>query len=134
MEEFWILILVLFFATNSLDKAESVQLEDLSLQTFDEFFVEEWWDKDEAEDLKTPPTNFGQNVHHQIDRQNTQIGQIEHNSTDQNASLTESDHSDNAKNGEEQSENIAEDERKRGKVNLPKPHQTIDIRTANKKN
>uniref|UniRef100_A0A914H8J7 Uncharacterized protein n=1 Tax=Globodera rostochiensis TaxID=31243 RepID=A0A914H8J7_GLORO len=45
---------------------------------------DEWWDKDEAEDLKTPvPTNFGQNVHHQIDRQNTQIGQIEPNSTDQ---------------------------------------------------
>ncbi|KAI3410428.1 hypothetical protein GPALN_004530 [Globodera pallida] len=80
--------------------------------------VEEWLDKDEAEDLKKPaPTNFGQNVHHQIDRQNTQIGQIEPNSTDQNPSLTESDHSDNAKNCEEQNEvssnkNIAEDERK----------------------
>uniref|UniRef100_A0A914HQ02 Uncharacterized protein n=1 Tax=Globodera rostochiensis TaxID=31243 RepID=A0A914HQ02_GLORO len=85
MEEFW--ILVLFFATNSLDKAESVQLEELEelpLQTFDELFVDEWWDKDEAEDLKTPtPKNFRQNVHHQIDRQNTQIGQIEPNSTDQ---------------------------------------------------
>uniref|UniRef100_A0A914HRZ3 Transposase n=1 Tax=Globodera rostochiensis TaxID=31243 RepID=A0A914HRZ3_GLORO len=45
------------------------------------------------------PTNFGQNVHHQIDRQNTQIGQIEPNSTDQNTPLTESDHSENAKNG-----------------------------------
>uniref|UniRef100_A0A914HSD2 Transposase n=1 Tax=Globodera rostochiensis TaxID=31243 RepID=A0A914HSD2_GLORO len=54
--------------------------------------------------LKMPaPTNFGQNVHHQIDRQNTQIGQIEPNSTDQlgqidpkteqNPPLTESDHS-----------------------------------------
>uniref|UniRef100_A0A914H2H8 Uncharacterized protein n=1 Tax=Globodera rostochiensis TaxID=31243 RepID=A0A914H2H8_GLORO len=109
--EFWILILVLFFATNLLDKAESVQLEELEelpLQTFDELFVDEWWDKDEAaEDLKRPPTNFGQNVHHQIERQNTQIGQIEPNSTDQlgqiepnstnqNLPLTESDHFDNA--------------------------------------
>uniref|UniRef100_A0A914HR64 Uncharacterized protein n=1 Tax=Globodera rostochiensis TaxID=31243 RepID=A0A914HR64_GLORO len=81
MKEFWILILVAFFATNSLDKAESVKLE---LKTFDEIFGEGWWDKGEAEYLKTPaPTNFGQNVHHQIDRQNTQIGQIEPNSTDQ---------------------------------------------------
>uniref|UniRef100_A0A914HP92 Uncharacterized protein n=1 Tax=Globodera rostochiensis TaxID=31243 RepID=A0A914HP92_GLORO len=113
MEEFWILILVALFATNSLEKAESVQLEELEelpLQTFDELFVEEWWDKDEAdEDLERPPTNFRQNVHHQINRQNTQIGQIEPNSTDQNPPLTESDHSDNAKNGEEL---IAEDERK----------------------
>uniref|UniRef100_A0A914HT35 Uncharacterized protein n=1 Tax=Globodera rostochiensis TaxID=31243 RepID=A0A914HT35_GLORO len=127
MGELWILILVAFFATNSLDKAESVQmeeLEELPLQTFDELFVDEWWDKDEAKDLKTPvPTNFGQNVHHQIDRQNTQIGQIEpnstdhsgqiepnstdqlgqieQNSTDQNPPLTESAHSDNSKNGEE---------------------------------
>uniref|UniRef100_A0A914HRU8 Uncharacterized protein n=1 Tax=Globodera rostochiensis TaxID=31243 RepID=A0A914HRU8_GLORO len=98
MEEFWILILVSFFATNSLDKAEAVkvkleELEELPLQTFDELFVEEWLDKDETEDLKTPvPTNFGQNVHHQIDRQNTLIGQIEPNSTNQNAPLTESDH------------------------------------------
>uniref|UniRef100_A0A914H1D1 Transposase n=1 Tax=Globodera rostochiensis TaxID=31243 RepID=A0A914H1D1_GLORO len=115
MDEFWILILVLFFATNSLDKAVSVQLEELPLQTFDELFVEEWWDKDEAEDLKMPaPTNFGQNVHHQIDRQNTQIGQIESNSTDHNPPLTKSDHSDNAKNCEEQNEIMknAEDERK----------------------
>uniref|UniRef100_A0A914HUV2 Uncharacterized protein n=1 Tax=Globodera rostochiensis TaxID=31243 RepID=A0A914HUV2_GLORO len=81
MGEFWILIFVSFFATNSLDKAESVKLE---LKTFDEIFGEGWWDKGEAEDLKMPaPTNFGQNVHHQIDRQNTQIGQIEPNSTDQ---------------------------------------------------
>uniref|UniRef100_A0A914HU52 Transposase n=1 Tax=Globodera rostochiensis TaxID=31243 RepID=A0A914HU52_GLORO len=119
MKYFWILFFVLFFATNSLDKAESVQLEELEnlpLQTFDELFVDEWWDKDEADDLKTPaPTNFGQNVHHQIYRQNTQIGQIEPNSTDQlgqiepnstdqlgqigpnstdqNPPLTESDHS-----------------------------------------
>uniref|UniRef100_A0A914HPL2 Uncharacterized protein n=1 Tax=Globodera rostochiensis TaxID=31243 RepID=A0A914HPL2_GLORO len=109
MENFWILFFVLIFATNSLDKAESVQLEELEelpLQTFDELFVDEWWDKDEAaEDLKTPaPTNFGQNVHHQIDRQNTQIGQIEPNSTDQNPPLTASDHSDNAKNAKEQKE------------------------------
>uniref|UniRef100_A0A914HPY9 Uncharacterized protein n=1 Tax=Globodera rostochiensis TaxID=31243 RepID=A0A914HPY9_GLORO len=87
MEEFWVLILVSFFATNLLDKSESVKLE---LKTFDEIFGEGWWDKGEAEDLKTPaPTNFGQNVHHQIDRQNTQIGQIEPNSTDQNPPLTE---------------------------------------------
>uniref|UniRef100_A0A914HMN7 Uncharacterized protein n=1 Tax=Globodera rostochiensis TaxID=31243 RepID=A0A914HMN7_GLORO len=107
MEEFWILIMVSFFGTNSLDKVESVKLE---LKTFDEIFGEGWWDKGEAEDLKMPaPTNFGQNVHHQIDRQNTQIGQIEPNSTDQlgqiepnstdqNPPLTEADHSDNAKN------------------------------------
>uniref|UniRef100_A0A914HPW8 Uncharacterized protein n=1 Tax=Globodera rostochiensis TaxID=31243 RepID=A0A914HPW8_GLORO len=87
MEEFWILILVLFFATNSLDKAESVKLE---LKTFDEIFGEGWDKGEAAEDLKTSaPTNFGQNVHHQIDGQNTQIGQIEPNSTDQNAPLTE---------------------------------------------
>uniref|UniRef100_A0A914HKQ3 Transposase n=1 Tax=Globodera rostochiensis TaxID=31243 RepID=A0A914HKQ3_GLORO len=106
MGKFWILFLVLFFSTNLLDKAGAVKLE---LKTFDEIFGEGWWDKGEAEDLKTPPpTNFGQNVHHQIDRQNTQIGQIEHNSTDQNPSLTESDHSDNAKNGEEENEIIKE--------------------------
>uniref|UniRef100_A0A914H436 Transposase n=1 Tax=Globodera rostochiensis TaxID=31243 RepID=A0A914H436_GLORO len=89
----------------------------------------EWLDKDEAENLKTPaPKNFGQNVHHQIDRQNTQLeqiepnstdqnpsltefvhsGQIEPNSTDQNPSLTEFDHSDNANS----SESIVEDEQK----------------------
>uniref|UniRef100_A0A914HQQ1 Uncharacterized protein n=1 Tax=Globodera rostochiensis TaxID=31243 RepID=A0A914HQQ1_GLORO len=81
MNEFRLLILVLFFPINALDKADSVKLE---LKTFDEIFGEGWWDKGEAEDLKMPaPTNFGQNVHHQIDRQNTQIGQIEPNSTDQ---------------------------------------------------
>uniref|UniRef100_A0A914H7T9 Transposase n=1 Tax=Globodera rostochiensis TaxID=31243 RepID=A0A914H7T9_GLORO len=107
-------------------------MEETPLKSFDEIFGEGWWDKDEvAADLKTPPpTNFGQNVHHQIDRQNSQIGQIEPNSTDQlrqiepnstdqlrqiepnstdqNPPLTESDHSDNANS----SENIAEDERK----------------------
>uniref|UniRef100_A0A914H9E4 Transposase n=1 Tax=Globodera rostochiensis TaxID=31243 RepID=A0A914H9E4_GLORO len=133
MEEFCILILVLFFTTNSLDKAESVKvkLEETPLKTFDEIFGEGWWDKGESEDLKTPPpTNFGQNVHHQIDRQNTQIGQIEPNSTDQlgqiepnstdqlgqiepnskdqNPPLAESDHSDNAKNYEEQNELMQE--------------------------
>uniref|UniRef100_A0A914HPQ4 Uncharacterized protein n=1 Tax=Globodera rostochiensis TaxID=31243 RepID=A0A914HPQ4_GLORO len=101
-----------------MDKAESVKvkLEETPLKTFDEIFGEGWWDKGEAEDLKTPvPTSFGQNVHHQIDRQNTQIGQIElnstdqlgqiePNSTDQNPLLTKSDHSDNDKNSEEQSE------------------------------
>uniref|UniRef100_A0A914I167 Uncharacterized protein n=1 Tax=Globodera rostochiensis TaxID=31243 RepID=A0A914I167_GLORO len=84
MEKFWILILAAFFSTNSLDKAECVKLEGTSLKTFDEIFGEGWWDKGEAEDLKMPAaTNFGQNVHHQIDRQNTQFGQIEPNSTDQ---------------------------------------------------
>uniref|UniRef100_A0A914H9F4 Uncharacterized protein n=1 Tax=Globodera rostochiensis TaxID=31243 RepID=A0A914H9F4_GLORO len=60
-------------------------VKETPLKTFDEIFGEGWWDKDEAaEDLKMPaPTNFGQNVHHQIDRQNTQFGQIEPNSTDQ---------------------------------------------------
>uniref|UniRef100_A0A914H7W7 Uncharacterized protein n=1 Tax=Globodera rostochiensis TaxID=31243 RepID=A0A914H7W7_GLORO len=73
------------FASNLLDKAESVKLE---LKTFDEIFGEGWWDKGEPEDLKMPaPTNFGQNVHYQIDRQNTQIGQIEPNSTDQLAQI-----------------------------------------------
>uniref|UniRef100_A0A914HBA2 Secreted protein n=1 Tax=Globodera rostochiensis TaxID=31243 RepID=A0A914HBA2_GLORO len=160
MEEFCILILVAFFVTNSLDKAESEQfeeLEELPLQTFDELFVDEWWDKDEADGLKTPaPTNFGQNVHHQIDRQNTQIGQIEPNSTDQIHPLPESDQSDNAINGEElneitSNENIVEYVRRRkiidkfhaikeelkqkgGNVNLAKPHQTINTPTANKRN
>uniref|UniRef100_A0A914H1F9 Transposase n=1 Tax=Globodera rostochiensis TaxID=31243 RepID=A0A914H1F9_GLORO len=87
----------------------NVKLEETPLKTFDEIFGEGWWDKDEAEDLKIPPTtNFGQNVHHQIDRQNTQIGQIEPNSIDQNPPLTESDHSDNAKNGEEMKKNSTE--------------------------
>uniref|UniRef100_A0A914GSL1 Uncharacterized protein n=1 Tax=Globodera rostochiensis TaxID=31243 RepID=A0A914GSL1_GLORO len=46
MEKFWILILVAFFVTNSLDKAESVEeLEELPLQTFDELCVEECLDK-----------------------------------------------------------------------------------------
>uniref|UniRef100_A0A914IHM8 BED-type domain-containing protein n=1 Tax=Globodera rostochiensis TaxID=31243 RepID=A0A914IHM8_GLORO len=101
MEEFWILILISLFATNTLDKTESVKvkLEETQLKTFDEIFGEGWWDKDEAaEDLKMPaPTNFGQNVHHQIDRQNTQIEQIEPNSIDQNPPLTESDHKDEQK-------------------------------------
>uniref|UniRef100_A0A914IHK0 Transposase n=1 Tax=Globodera rostochiensis TaxID=31243 RepID=A0A914IHK0_GLORO len=132
---------MVLFATNLLDKAESVKvkLEELPLKTFDEIFGEGWWDKGEAEDLKMQaPTNYGQNFHHQIDRQNTQIGQIEPNSTDQNPQLKESDHTgqiepnstdqnpplteadhfDNAKNGDEQNEIIkemtsnAEDKRK----------------------
>uniref|UniRef100_A0A914H441 Uncharacterized protein n=1 Tax=Globodera rostochiensis TaxID=31243 RepID=A0A914H441_GLORO len=133
MEKFWILFLVAFFVINLRDKAESVQterLEELPLQTFDELFVDEWWDN-EAEDLKTQaPTNFGLNVHHQIDRHNTQIGQIEPNLTDQNPPLTESDHSDNAKNGEEQNE-ISSNE-KRGNENLAKPHK-MNTPTTNKK-
>uniref|UniRef100_A0A183C410 Sema domain-containing protein n=1 Tax=Globodera pallida TaxID=36090 RepID=A0A183C410_GLOPA len=48
MEYFWFLILVLFFTTNSLDKAESVnvKLEQTALKTFDEIFGEGWWDKE----------------------------------------------------------------------------------------
>uniref|UniRef100_A0A914H1F3 Uncharacterized protein n=1 Tax=Globodera rostochiensis TaxID=31243 RepID=A0A914H1F3_GLORO len=84
MEEFWILILVLIFATNSLDKAESVQL-------FDEIFGEGWWDNDKADEWDK--LTLEQNFLHQIDWQNTQIGQIEPNSTDQNHPFTESDHS-----------------------------------------
>uniref|UniRef100_A0A914HS49 Uncharacterized protein n=1 Tax=Globodera rostochiensis TaxID=31243 RepID=A0A914HS49_GLORO len=124
MEEFWISILVLFFATNSLDKAESVKvkLEELPLKTFDEIFGEGWWDKSEAEDLKMPaPTNFGQNVHHQIDRQNTQIGQIKPNSADQLGQIEP-----NSSN-EKQHFTI-------GKVNLAKLHQNINTPTAKKKN
>uniref|UniRef100_A0A914HTY0 Uncharacterized protein n=1 Tax=Globodera rostochiensis TaxID=31243 RepID=A0A914HTY0_GLORO len=52
------------------------------------------------------PTNFGQNVHHQIGQiepnSTDQLGQIEPNSTDQDPPLTEFDHSDNAKNGEDE--------------------------------
>uniref|UniRef100_A0A914I3Y3 Secreted protein n=1 Tax=Globodera rostochiensis TaxID=31243 RepID=A0A914I3Y3_GLORO len=133
MEYFWVLIFVSFFATNSLDKAESVQLEELEelpLQSFDELFVEEWWDNDKAEEWHK--LTLEQNVHYQIDRKNAQLGQIEPNSTDQlgqiepnstdqnppliesdhsgqsepnstdqNPPLTESDHSDNAENGEQ---------------------------------
>uniref|UniRef100_A0A914H7X3 Uncharacterized protein n=1 Tax=Globodera rostochiensis TaxID=31243 RepID=A0A914H7X3_GLORO len=138
MEYYWILIFLTLFATNLLDKAESVKvkLEEKPLKTFDEIFGEGWWDKGEAaEDLKTPaPTNFEQNVHHQIDRQNTQIGQIEPNSTDQlgqiepnstdqNPPLTESDHTG-------QIESNVEDDRKR---NLAKP-QPINTTMTNKRN
>uniref|UniRef100_A0A914HRM6 Uncharacterized protein n=1 Tax=Globodera rostochiensis TaxID=31243 RepID=A0A914HRM6_GLORO len=100
------------FATNSLDKAESVQLKEKPLNPIDEIFGEGWWDNDKDEEWQK--LTLEQNALHQIDRQNTQIGQIEPNSTDQNPPLTESDHSDNAKNYEEISsnENIAEDERK----------------------
>uniref|UniRef100_A0A914HMN2 Uncharacterized protein n=1 Tax=Globodera rostochiensis TaxID=31243 RepID=A0A914HMN2_GLORO len=75
-------------------ETESVQLEELEelpLNPFDEIFGEGWWDnaKSEEWDKLTLEHNF----HCQIDRQNTQIGQIEPNSTDQNPPLTESDHS-----------------------------------------
>uniref|UniRef100_A0A914H9C3 Secreted protein n=1 Tax=Globodera rostochiensis TaxID=31243 RepID=A0A914H9C3_GLORO len=125
MEEFWILILVAFSVTNSRDKAESVQLEELEelpLQTFDEIFGEGWWDKDKADEWDK--LTLEHNFHHEIDRQNTQLGQIEpnstdqlgqiepnstdqlgqieFNSTDQNPPLTVSDHSDNAKNAEDE--------------------------------
>uniref|UniRef100_A0A914H4J7 Transposase n=1 Tax=Globodera rostochiensis TaxID=31243 RepID=A0A914H4J7_GLORO len=97
MEEIWILILVSFFATNSLDKAESVRLEELPLQTFDELFVEGWWDNEEAEDLQRPPTIFGQIEHNSTDQnppptESDHFGQIEPNLIDQNPPLTESDH------------------------------------------
>uniref|UniRef100_A0A914HQG6 Transposase n=1 Tax=Globodera rostochiensis TaxID=31243 RepID=A0A914HQG6_GLORO len=116
MEEFWTLIFVSAFAINSLDKVEPVQLEGTPLNPFDEIFGEGWWanEKDEEWNKLTLEHNF----HHQIDQQNTQIGQIEPNSTDQNPPLTESDHSDNAKNGAKQNEmmeeeNIAKVARKR---------------------
>uniref|UniRef100_A0A914HQA1 Uncharacterized protein n=1 Tax=Globodera rostochiensis TaxID=31243 RepID=A0A914HQA1_GLORO len=68
-----------------LDKAESVKvkLEETPLKTFDEIFGEGWWDNDKAEEWHKL-TLF----HHQIDRQNTQLGQLEPNSTDQNPHLT----------------------------------------------
>uniref|UniRef100_A0A914HNU1 Uncharacterized protein n=1 Tax=Globodera rostochiensis TaxID=31243 RepID=A0A914HNU1_GLORO len=96
MNEFWNLILVSFFATNSLEKAESVQLEEAPLKIIDEIFGEGWWGKDKAEEWDK--LTLEQNAFHQIDRQNTQFGQIEPNSTDQNLPLTESDHFNNAKN------------------------------------
>uniref|UniRef100_A0A914HBF5 Transposase n=1 Tax=Globodera rostochiensis TaxID=31243 RepID=A0A914HBF5_GLORO len=99
-----------------MENAESVnvKLEETPLKTFDEIFGDGWWDKGEAaEDFKGPaPTNFGQNVRHQIDRQNTQIGQIEPNSTDQNPLLTASDHSENAKNGLNRKVSYEKEERK----------------------
>uniref|UniRef100_A0A914HPA5 Uncharacterized protein n=1 Tax=Globodera rostochiensis TaxID=31243 RepID=A0A914HPA5_GLORO len=79
MEEFWILILVLFFGTNSLDKAESVQLEETPHKIIDEIFGEGWWDNEKDEEWNK--LTLEQNALHQIDLQNTQIGQIEHNST-----------------------------------------------------
>uniref|UniRef100_A0A914HRE5 Uncharacterized protein n=1 Tax=Globodera rostochiensis TaxID=31243 RepID=A0A914HRE5_GLORO len=92
MEEFWILILVSLFATNSLDKAESVQLEETPLKIIDEIFGEGWWDNDKDEEWNK--LTLEHTLHHQIDRQNTQIGKIEPNLTDQNPPpLTESDHS-----------------------------------------
>uniref|UniRef100_A0A914HMM0 Transposase n=1 Tax=Globodera rostochiensis TaxID=31243 RepID=A0A914HMM0_GLORO len=89
MEKFCIFMLVLIFATNSFEKAESVQLEELPLNPIDEIFGEGWWDNDKDEEWNK--LTLEQNFHHQIDRQNTQIGQIEHNSIDQNPPLTESD-------------------------------------------
>uniref|UniRef100_A0A914H1L4 Uncharacterized protein n=1 Tax=Globodera rostochiensis TaxID=31243 RepID=A0A914H1L4_GLORO len=94
MEGFWILILVAFFVINSLDKAESVQLEELEelpLQTFDEIFGEGWWDKNKADEWDK--LTLEHNFHHQIDGQNTQFGQTEPNLIDQNPSLTEFVHS-----------------------------------------
>uniref|UniRef100_A0A914HQR0 Uncharacterized protein n=1 Tax=Globodera rostochiensis TaxID=31243 RepID=A0A914HQR0_GLORO len=130
MEEFWILILVTFFSTNLLDKAESVKVK-LEPKTFDEIFGEGWWDKGEAEDLKTPaPTNFGQNVHHQIDRQNTQIGQIEPNSTDQLGQIEP-----NSTDQLGQIEPNSTDQNlplTNGKVNFAKPDHNITI--TNKRN
>uniref|UniRef100_A0A914HPB9 Uncharacterized protein n=1 Tax=Globodera rostochiensis TaxID=31243 RepID=A0A914HPB9_GLORO len=107
MNKFWILIFVSIITTNSLDKAKSVQLEELPLQPIDEIFGEGWWDNEKAEDWHK--ITLEHDFHHEIDRQNTQIGQIEPNSTDQlgqiepnstdqNPPFTESDHSNNAKN------------------------------------
>uniref|UniRef100_A0A914HRP4 Transposase n=1 Tax=Globodera rostochiensis TaxID=31243 RepID=A0A914HRP4_GLORO len=89
----------------------------MPLNPIDEIFGEGWWDKDKAKEWHK--LTLEQNALHQIDRQNTQIGQIEPNSTDQNPPLTESNHSDNAKNGEQQNEmtSNAEDEQKRKIVN-----------------
>uniref|UniRef100_A0A914HSC1 Uncharacterized protein n=1 Tax=Globodera rostochiensis TaxID=31243 RepID=A0A914HSC1_GLORO len=91
MKEFWNLILVSFFATNSLDKVEPVQLEETPLKIIDEIFGEGWWDNEKDEEWNK--LTLEHNFHHQIDRQNTQIGQIEPNSTDQNPPLTDYDHS-----------------------------------------
>uniref|UniRef100_A0A914HBH9 Uncharacterized protein n=1 Tax=Globodera rostochiensis TaxID=31243 RepID=A0A914HBH9_GLORO len=90
MEKLWIFILVPFFATNSLEKAESVQLEETPHKIFDEIFGEGWWDNDKDEEWNK--LTLEQTFLRQIDRQNTQLGQIEPNSTDQNPPLTESDH------------------------------------------
>uniref|UniRef100_A0A914HR45 Uncharacterized protein n=1 Tax=Globodera rostochiensis TaxID=31243 RepID=A0A914HR45_GLORO len=139
MEEFWILILVAFFATNSLDKADSVKLE---LKTFDEIFGEGWWDKSEAKDLKTAaPTNFGQNVHHQIDRQNTQIGQIEPNLNDQLGQMNPiqlirsflSKRLINIKLSQKSWASVLK-QFTIGNVNMANPNQTICTPKANKRN
>uniref|UniRef100_A0A914HS60 Uncharacterized protein n=1 Tax=Globodera rostochiensis TaxID=31243 RepID=A0A914HS60_GLORO len=90
MKEFWNLILVSFFATNSLDKAESVQLDEKPYKIIDEIFGKGWWDNEKDKEWHKLTL---EHVLHQIDRQNTQIGQIEPNSTDQNTPFTESDHS-----------------------------------------
>uniref|UniRef100_A0A914H6P9 Uncharacterized protein n=1 Tax=Globodera rostochiensis TaxID=31243 RepID=A0A914H6P9_GLORO len=74
MNGFWNLILVSFFATNLLEKTESVQL-------FDEIFGEGWWDNDKDEEWNK--LTLERKFHHQIDWHNTQIGHIEPNSTDQ---------------------------------------------------
>uniref|UniRef100_A0A914HRE0 Uncharacterized protein n=1 Tax=Globodera rostochiensis TaxID=31243 RepID=A0A914HRE0_GLORO len=180
MEEFWTLIFVSAFAINSLDKVEPVQLEGTPLNPFDEIFGEGWWGNEKDEEWNK--LTFEQNFHHQIDRQNTQIGQIEPNSTDQNPPLTESDHSGqideifgegwwgNEKDEEwnkltfeqnfhhqidrqntqigqiepnstdqnppykvSSNENNDENERKRGKMNLAKANQNLNILTANKR-
>ncbi|KAI3418468.1 hypothetical protein GPALN_009796 [Globodera pallida] len=103
------------------EKAESVKLDE-QRKIFDRIFGEGWWNNDKAEEWHK--LRLEQNVQHQIDRLNTQLGQMELNSTDQNPPLTESDHSgqiapnstdqnppltesdhfDNAKNGEEKNE------------------------------
>uniref|UniRef100_A0A914HT16 Uncharacterized protein n=1 Tax=Globodera rostochiensis TaxID=31243 RepID=A0A914HT16_GLORO len=109
MKKLCILILVSFFATNSLDKAESVQLEETPHKIIDEIFGEGWWDNDKDKEWNKLTLEQTLDKMYQIDRQNTQIGQIEPNSTDQNnPPLTKSDHSDNANSNE----NVAEDEQK----------------------
>uniref|UniRef100_A0A914HS86 Uncharacterized protein n=1 Tax=Globodera rostochiensis TaxID=31243 RepID=A0A914HS86_GLORO len=90
MNDFGILIFVSVFATNSLDKTESVQLEETPINPLDEIFGEGWWDNEKDEEWNK--LTLEQTFHYQIDRQNIQLGQIEPNSTDQNPPLTVSDH------------------------------------------
>uniref|UniRef100_A0A914H2E8 Uncharacterized protein n=1 Tax=Globodera rostochiensis TaxID=31243 RepID=A0A914H2E8_GLORO len=71
-------------------RAESVELEETPPKMFDEIFGEGWWDNGKADEWRK--LTLEHNFHRQINRQNTQIGQIGPDSTDQNPPLTESDH------------------------------------------
>uniref|UniRef100_A0A914H835 Uncharacterized protein n=1 Tax=Globodera rostochiensis TaxID=31243 RepID=A0A914H835_GLORO len=86
------------FEPNSTD--QNPPLTESDPGQIDEIFGEGWWDNDKDEEWNK--LTLEQNFHHQNDRQNTQIGQIESNSTDQigqiepnstdmNPPLTESD-------------------------------------------